>query len=255
MDCQLCKLQKASYTCPRCNIKFCSTACYKSENHQQCSEEFYKECVIKELQQQQSVSGDQKNVLEMLKRLEEPESDTEYDDLDSDDDQSENDDLPERLAGVDINNADEVWKRLTNDEKQEFKSLVYNGKLEEIVKPVEPWWKLTLDKKLVTDVAADQLKIKEFLKKCPKVPRNIADFDKMSNKLPAKCIIYGVANVIGAYCFVYRYYNGDHLSYEIEATENLISVCENFKSNSNFESISAVTDSIMLNCHNLNLFF
>ena len=48
-----CKKEKPKYTCPRCNIRYCSSACYKSEGHLQCSENFYKECFMEGLRDQQ----------------------------------------------------------------------------------------------------------------------------------------------------------------------------------------------------------
>ena len=40
--CAFCVEETSKYTCPRCNLCYCSTACYKSEKHLQCSENFYK---------------------------------------------------------------------------------------------------------------------------------------------------------------------------------------------------------------------
>ncbi|XP_061765949.1 zinc finger HIT domain-containing protein 2 [Nerophis ophidion] len=47
--CMLCDCQPACYTCPRCNLRYCGVACYRSPGHSLCSEEFYKESVLQEL--------------------------------------------------------------------------------------------------------------------------------------------------------------------------------------------------------------
>ncbi|CAJ1067088.1 zinc finger HIT domain-containing protein 2 [Xyrichtys novacula] len=47
--CMLCKCKPSCYTCPRCNLHYCSLACYRSPEHTTCSEEFYKESVLQEL--------------------------------------------------------------------------------------------------------------------------------------------------------------------------------------------------------------
>ncbi|XP_034041052.1 zinc finger HIT domain-containing protein 2 [Thalassophryne amazonica] len=47
--CMLCKCKPSSYTCPRCNLPYCSLACYRSPDHSECSEEFYKESVLQAL--------------------------------------------------------------------------------------------------------------------------------------------------------------------------------------------------------------
>ena len=215
--------------------------------------------MITELHQQQSTSDDKKKVLEMLQRVEEPEEE-EWDDeedseeLDSDDEVNDGGDLADRLAEVDLNNAEAIWERLTDEEKQEFKSLVHNGEIEKIVESFEPWWTQKLDEKLVSDIKKDEKDIQDLLATCPKVPTNIKDFQKISTKSPAACIIFNIANVIAAQTFIFRYYNGDHHGYEHEAADNLISICENLKTNANFESIVSVADSVMLNCHDSNLF-
>ena len=40
-SCQLCVKNWANYTCPKCNIGYCSVTCYRSEYHKNCSEQFY----------------------------------------------------------------------------------------------------------------------------------------------------------------------------------------------------------------------
>ncbi|KAM7408433.1 hypothetical protein PAMA_002250 [Pampus argenteus] len=47
--CMLCKCKPSCYTCPRCNLRYCGLACYQSPDHSACSEEFYKESVLREL--------------------------------------------------------------------------------------------------------------------------------------------------------------------------------------------------------------
>ncbi|XP_034537187.1 zinc finger HIT domain-containing protein 2 [Notolabrus celidotus] len=47
--CMLCKCKPACYTCPRCNLHYCGLACYQSQEHSVCSEDFYKESVLQEL--------------------------------------------------------------------------------------------------------------------------------------------------------------------------------------------------------------
>ncbi|TTW73459.1 Zinc finger HIT domain-containing protein 2 [Bagarius yarrelli] len=49
--CGLCLSESAQYTCPRCNVPYCSLSCYRSSVHAVCSEQFYKECVSEELRQ------------------------------------------------------------------------------------------------------------------------------------------------------------------------------------------------------------
>ncbi|KAL7025254.1 hypothetical protein ACKWTF_013419 [Chironomus riparius] len=248
MNCELCKSHEFKFTCPRCNIKYCSLDCYKSENHSQCSEAFYKECVVNELKNRKDDPEDKKRVMDMLQRIENEED---FEDIDSDD--SFEGDLGDRLDGIDLNNADAVWDKLTKDEKEEFKSIVYNGEIENIVDPVDLWWKQKLDVKPVVDIEVNEKELNGIIEKCPNVLDNIKDFSKISTKKPAQCITYNIANIIGTYCYIYRFYNADHNSYELEATNNFISICDNLKANVNYDSLTLAVDSIVLNCHNSNL--
>ena len=48
--CDICKKSQASYTCPRCNIQYCSLECYRDPvEHLKCSEDFFQNEVITEL--------------------------------------------------------------------------------------------------------------------------------------------------------------------------------------------------------------
>ena len=38
--------KSSKYTCPQCLVRYCSTDCYKCNQHLECSENFYKEQVI-----------------------------------------------------------------------------------------------------------------------------------------------------------------------------------------------------------------
>lgn len=132
----------AKYSCPKCNILYCSLNCYQSVSHLECSESFYKENVMNELQIGDNT--DKKNtMLEILQRMHESNKisvseddldvgdedepveylnfggDFHFDSLDSDDD-DDFQDITDRLAGVNLDNAEEVWEKLTEDEKQDF---------------------------------------------------------------------------------------------------------------------------------------
>ena len=53
-SCQICGKNWANYTCPKCNVGYCSVTCYRSEYHRKCSEQFYQTQV-------QEYLGDQNN--------------------------------------------------------------------------------------------------------------------------------------------------------------------------------------------------
>lgn len=66
-------------------------ACYQSQSHMQCTEEFYKEQVLKQLSERNGNDVDEQKVLEMLARIEKTEEEDieddgeRFEDIDSDD--------------------------------------------------------------------------------------------------------------------------------------------------------------------------
>lgn len=233
--------------------------CYRSEKHQQCSESFYKECVLEEVAQQKFDDQKKHDVIEMLQRLEQSEESAEDEELfeeemDSDDEAENEIDLADRLMNVDLNDADGIWDKLTEAEKQEFKSIVYNGEINQIVNIVEPYWTLKIVTKLVRPVDEVEDDTKAIYQKFPKIYDKIKDFSKISKVDPNKCIIFNLMNVLGAYTYIFRYYNGDHFDYAEEAANNLISISTNLNSNAIFESAELAIQSITMECLNSGLY-
>ncbi|KAF2367627.1 Zinc finger HIT-type [Trinorchestia longiramus] len=154
--CELCSKNPSRYTCPRCNVHYCSMQCYAGPLHSTCSEGFYKEQVQQQLHNHRAPPDSREKMKQMLRRLEEedvaadatlpsfnqpgcetgPLQGEENEELDSDDD----DDLEERLKGVDLDDSDEVWSRLTEDERRQFRQLVQTGDVTAVLPPFQPWW-------------------------------------------------------------------------------------------------------------------
>lgn len=68
--CKICKSKPSCYTCPRCNLHYCSLACYQSPDHSVCSETFYKESVLKELKDMGTAENEgRKKMQDMLLSL------------------------------------------------------------------------------------------------------------------------------------------------------------------------------------------
>ncbi|XP_071158929.1 zinc finger HIT domain-containing protein 2-like [Mytilus edulis] len=208
--CKLCLKSKAKYTCPRCNIQYCSLECYKGEKHVQCSENFYKECFMEGLKDFGSSKEDKQNVLEMLQRVKDEDPG-----FDSDDD---NEDLEARLEGLDLEtDSKTVWNKLTDKEKKEFERLMAGGELSTLVEVWTPWWN---DKVLISEV--NDITVKTRI---PPIQKDITDISTLLSKgKPSADLKNNVINVLYAYCFVCRLYNGDHMSFPIEVTKEVLSV-------------------------------
>ena len=138
--CAFCVKNVSKYTCPRCNVRYCSSTCYKSDKHLQCSELFYKDCVLEAMSiKEKGSSEDRLKMLEMLKKLEEQ---------DKEEDSFDTEDLEERLHDIDINSDPEaIWSALTENERKEFESAVKSGEICNVVDVWVPWWSLRDDSK------------------------------------------------------------------------------------------------------------
>lgn len=68
--CMLCKSKPSCYTCPQCNVHYCSLACYRCPEHSVCSERFYKDSVLQDLKSIGTTECEAKQkMLEVLLRL------------------------------------------------------------------------------------------------------------------------------------------------------------------------------------------
>jgi hypothetical protein len=59
--------------------------------------------------------------------------------VDSDDD-DDDDDLADRMAGVNLDDANSVWDKLSVQEKEEFQRILACGDPGSIIPSWQPWW-------------------------------------------------------------------------------------------------------------------
>lgn len=111
----------------------------------------------------------------MLEILERNRFDDDDDDAIDSDDEEDVLDLGDRLAGIDLNHADKVWEKLTNDEKQEFMAFLKSDDVAKFLPKWEPWWEFESTKKV--QELQESGKYKE---KCPEVVSEIKDFNVIS---------------------------------------------------------------------------
>ncbi|KAI5123498.1 hypothetical protein M0805_006658 [Coniferiporia weirii] len=149
--CAICRRQVSRYTCPSCNVPYCSLACFRSDGHAQCSESFYKRELESEIRSQPSAGADERRrMMEMLKKFEEDAQ--ELDEPLKDDEDDAEDDLAEKLADVnlDIVSYDELWSLLGPAQRESFLSAVHDPKsaaARELLSSADlqdditlPWW-------------------------------------------------------------------------------------------------------------------
>ena len=86
-ECKVCHKEVSKYTCPRCEVPYCSLACYK--NHSvDCLESFYQAQVKHELSHQRATDEEKQKLGEIMQRLQK---------LDCDEDENETETEEERI--------------------------------------------------------------------------------------------------------------------------------------------------------------
>ncbi|XP_063896445.1 zinc finger HIT domain-containing protein 2 [Helicoverpa armigera] len=245
--CGLCNEKQSKYCCPRCEIFYCSLDCYKSENHMQCSESFYRECVNSELMSHHAGDESRDKMVDILKRMQDEDNIDidnliEYDDEPADSDDEAEIDLQDRLRDLNLDDADAVWNALTEDERNEFEALLNQGDVGSIVPQWEPWWTYRRDKKLVEDVAVDD---GEALKNCPEL-KPVPKFETLTTATPSPAIKNNITNVLASYAFIMRYFNGD--IQPAEAVICLLNICDNLDSNANYDDPAIALESVAQKC-------
>ncbi|KAF5286586.1 hypothetical protein FQA39_LY16269 [Lamprigera yunnana] len=186
-------------------------------------------CVMENLSNSNDEESKQK-LLETFKRFHEEDVD-----LDSDDD-AECASLNERLQNVDLDDTQEVWKMLSNDERQEFEAFLRSGEITKLIPKWQPWWTQQIPKVKEMD--------KNYPENCPKIYEHIKEFSYITNRKPAECVQYNLINIISAYVFTARYFNGDCYDFIEEAVGciSYLSLC--LKENVNFESFCDAVQSV-----------
>ena len=147
--CQLCEEKTSKYTCPKCNIRYCSLRCYKGNQHEACSELFYRDNVLEELelrdkQEVKFPKGDSDLPQDFFQTFAPLFSETEKVlDRENVSTSYEFDPvaLAERLSGIDLENAHatRIWNKLTDSEKDYFIHSIEKGDIS-LGEPWKPWW-------------------------------------------------------------------------------------------------------------------
>ncbi|KDQ25058.1 hypothetical protein PLEOSDRAFT_1078943 [Pleurotus ostreatus PC15] len=154
--CGLCRRQFAKYTCPSCNVPYCSLTCFRSDSHGQCSEGFYRKEVETDIQSEPSKTAEERRrMMDLLKKFEEDslkQDDGDGDDSDGEGSDDETNELSKRLRGVDLDSTlpDDLWTLLTPSQQQKFLKALQDPSSElaqqllaseQIEKDtVLPWW-------------------------------------------------------------------------------------------------------------------
>ncbi|KAH8418066.1 hypothetical protein KR222_011400 [Zaprionus bogoriensis] len=139
-------------------------------------------------------------------------------------------DIAQRLQGIDINDADEVWSRLTTDEQQEFQKLIASGEIMKLMPDYKPWWSKPGNSKIVVVEASASARAE-----MPEIETNIAKFSDICKKTPSPCLHYNLWNILSSYACVARFFGGEQRTNASEAVAHLVNLSATLKYGTNFE--------------------
>ncbi len=90
----------SSYTCPHCNLHYCSLPCFRSPSHAGCSESFDKRSLMDDIQGDKGKSEEEKHkMMELLRKFEEESL---LQDEEGEEGDQEATELEDKLRGVDL---------------------------------------------------------------------------------------------------------------------------------------------------------
>ncbi|BBN06245.1 zinc finger HIT domain-containing protein 3 [Marchantia polymorpha subsp. ruderalis] len=255
--CKICQKQFSKYTCPRCNLRYCSLACYKGHSLQ-CTESFMRENVLEGLHDLHATSEVKEKTLDMLKRLHfdeagrsilEDESLATCDDAEAEFEGDEGTFFSNRTLQLIAEGRDLTLDELSEEERKAFMRSLAAGEVSHLIQPWNPWWLNPLAKtvsitkqgsRLVQPVHSsddnhsrqpeisrgDEVEEVELdFSEVPAPPSEpLSPLKKLTQKEPSPLLPVHLSEVIYAYCFTLRYYNGDWRSEPLEATLAFFSV-------------------------------
>ncbi|CAG2107272.1 unnamed protein product [Medioppia subpectinata] len=215
----ICAAKKSLYRCSRCQRRYCSSDCFRSPQHIQCSEEFFKQCVTQELLSQRFDDSSKHRLLEILKRNDNQLATDLIAGEDDDNDDNESNEVPfeVRFKNLDISDSQQLWDQLSDSERQEFSELLKSGKIGDLVDVWTPWW--TASQPLVTPLGEPS--IAETSDNVSKRPQLASSVTQLNDLISVMCP--AVVNSLFSYCYICRIFNGEYDS--IEAIDIFVQKC------------------------------
>ncbi|KAH8381236.1 hypothetical protein KR093_000306 [Drosophila rubida] len=142
----------------------------------------------------------------------------------------DDEDIAARLKGIDINDADEVWSRLTLKEQNEFQKLIASGDIMKLMPDYKPWWSKPKHSKIVVINASAEQQVN-----APEIQKNIPKFTDICKKTPSPCLHYNLWNMLSAYACIARFFSGEQRTNASEAVAHLVNLSATLKYGTNFE--------------------
>ncbi|SCV70213.1 BQ2448_1607 [Microbotryum intermedium] len=165
--CQACQTQFSRYTCPSCNLHYCTLTCYRSPSHSTCSEAFDRQSLMDEIRSSEGTSTEQRGaMMGMLKRFEEQQAVLDEGPVEEDESREGSRHLMEKLQGIDLDSIDpsQLLEYLSPTQRAEFDDLLKDStKIEALMSAHDelktPWWEQTAEEEEGAEKTVDVEKV------------------------------------------------------------------------------------------------
>ena len=241
--CLVCRECEYRYTCPKCQMPYCSVACYKlhDEDGTSCTESFYQNRVSTVLNYE--AKEQHKSIQQILSRSHQQML-TEFDDNEEDNDVSEEDlwRLAEALENDTVTEEDTV-RLLTPELRMAFERAVQNGELDEVVEPWHPWWMPELVSTATVTEQSRSTPKKTLDERLLKIP----SFQTLRSGSDVPVLIYNAIDLLYSIACTLRLYHGVDNAMDVcrDSCQTLIRasavLCEDARYSSVAEALMACT--------------
>ncbi|KAI0684010.1 hypothetical protein BC835DRAFT_1392190 [Cytidiella melzeri] len=215
VPCGICRRQFARYTCPKCNLQYCSLTCFRSQTHSDCSEQFYKNELEADIRTNPSQTADERRqMMSLLKRFEEEAAEDEETMLSAENaDEDGEGGLAQRIATLNLDDVtyDQMWEVLTPAERQKFlgvlndpssevaQAIMQSEDLEEQI--IQPWWEAPVgDEKTPSRIPQKRYGHRPQMFDIP--PTVLSDTTNTASTGPS--LLFNIFAVLLAYSYVTR---------------------------------------------------
>ncbi|KAL6077103.1 HIT-type domain-containing protein [Balamuthia mandrillaris] len=273
--CRVCHKETARYTCPRCNLQYCSLACYKIHG-QTCTEAFYRESVVEGLKAQKPSEEDKKRMLETLRRVHERQIEEE----EATDDMEQEEEALARFAGLSLQegvDSSALLESLSEQERREFFRALADGRLGELLELWKPWWEeggeggeggtqgpkivelsstFSQEKELSRveeEEEEEEVWVKEIKaalkpkREPPSVMKDIPPFSSLLKTQPSPLLVNNLVDLIYAYAYVQRLFNGEALDNATEAAHAIWELSLVLSQNKVHPTLPSAVDELLQN--------
>lgn len=222
--CGVCQQAQFKYTCPKCEVVYCSLQCYQKHSSK-CTEGFFQQQVQGELQSTKA-SGEEKKMLEkVLSKLNSLDEDSEDgDEGEGNEGSASAEELEERRLEELASKAetDELAvEDLTEEEARRFHSELKRGSIGQLLHAWEPWW----TKAGVVEVE-DETPAEEATKAGGALPSQPPmHICCAEGREPHMAVAFTSLSALYAYVHTMRAFNGEWIWSPLRAAPQLLHLC------------------------------